>query len=46
MNTPSPANVFAAFFAADPENQPVPYTLTPEAEAALEAADPEPEAEL
>jgi len=30
--------------AADAD-QPVPYTLTPQAEAALDAADPEPEAE-
>jgi hypothetical protein len=31
---------------AGPENEPVPFTLTGQAEAALDAADPEPEAEL
>jgi hypothetical protein len=30
---------------AGPENKPVPYTLTPQAEAALDAVEPEPEAE-
>jgi len=30
---------------AGPEDKPVPYTLTPQAQAALDAADPEPEAE-
>jgi len=56
MNIPSPGDVFAAFFAAAPEpepdqvvlgpcDQPVPYTLTPEAEALLDASA-EPEASL
>ena len=31
---------------AGPENEPVPYTLTDQAEAALDAAEAEPEAEL
>lgn len=62
MNIPSVGGIFAAFFAAAPEpepdqivfgpcDQPVPYTLTAEAEALLDAepaagAEPEPEAEL
>jgi hypothetical protein len=63
MNIPSPADVFAAFFAADRQaepavvtfgpcdqvepdpDEPAPFTLTGQAEAALDGPEPEPEAE-
>jgi hypothetical protein len=48
MNPPIAEDVLAAFFAAEPDpDEPVPFALTEEAEAALDTGpESEPEAEL